>query len=190
VEHLKAGGVVTFATDTLFGLGADVLSPAGLEKVFEIKGRPQHMPLPVLVSAWEQVHLVAQADSPMAQRLARLFWPGALTLVLKKHPQTHDLVTAGGDTVAVRMPGHSVPRALAEGLGRPITGTSANRSGDADIPDFATLQADLGHLVDYVVNVGPEPAGVSSTVVDLTGGEPRLLRAGAVDFQEILAGCR
>ena len=181
---------MTFATDTLFGLGADVLSPAGLEKVFQIKGRPQHMPLPVLVSGWEQVHLVAQADSPMAQRLARLFWPGALTLVLRKHPQTHDLVTAGGDTVAVRMPAHPVPQELAQLLGRPITGTSANRSGDADIPDFATLEAELGHLVDYVVKIGPAPAGISSTVVDLTGGEPKLLRAGALDFQEILAGCR
>ena len=190
MDHLDAGGVVTFATDTLFGLGADVLSPAGLEKVFEIKGRPQHMPLPVLVSAWEQVHLVAQADSQVAQRLARLFWPGGLTMVLRKHPRTHDLVTAGGDTVAVRMPAHPVPRALAEGLGRPITGTSANRSGNADIPDFATLESQLGHLVDYVVKIGPAPAGVSSTVVDLTSGEPKLLRAGAVDFQEVLAGCR
>ncbi len=181
---------MTFATDTLFGLGADLLSPAGLEKVFQIKGRPQHMPLPVLVSGWEQVHLVAQADSPMAQRLALLFWPGALTLVLRKHHQTHDLVTAGGDTVAVRMPAHPVPQELAQLLGRPITGTSANRSGDADIPDFATLEAELGRLVDYVVKIGPAPAGISSTVVDLTGGEPKLLRAGAVDFQEILAGCR
>ena len=111
-------------------------------------------------------------------------------MVLRKNPQTHDLVTAGGDTVAVRMSAHPVPRALAEGLGRPITGTSANRSGDADIPNFATLESELGHLVDYVVKIGPPPAGVSSTVVDLTGGEPKLLRAGAVDFQEILAGCR
>ena len=182
--------MVTFARIPFSAWGPMYYHRRGWKRCSRFKGRPQHMPLPVLVSAWEQVHLVAQADSPMAQRLARLFWPGALTLVLKKHPQTHDLVTAGGDTVAVRMPGHSVPRALAEGLGRPITGTSANRSGDADIPDFATLQADLGHLVDYVVNVGPEPAGVSSTVVDLTGGEPKLLRAGAVDFQEILAGCR
>ena len=182
--------MAAFATDTLFGLGADVFSPVGLEKVFRIKGRPQNMPLPVLVSAWEQAPMVAQIDSPMAQRLARLFWPGALTLVLRKQPGIHDLITASGDTVAVRMPDHPAPRALAHLLGRPITGTSANRSGEEDIPDYATLEAELGHLVDCVVKMGPEPAGVSSTVVDLTSGEPKLLRAGAVDFEAILAGCR
>ena len=190
IDYLKKGGVVAFATDTLFGLGADVFSPPALDKIFSIKGRSQNMPLPLLVSDWEQVAMVARTDSSMAKELAHRFWPGALTLVLRKHPGLPDLVTAGGKTVAVRMPGHSVPRALAQGLGRPITGTSANQSGGEDIRDFESLEAELGHKVDYLVKCGPPPAGVASTVVDLTSDKPKLLRQGALDFQQVLAGCR
>lgn len=190
VGHLRRGGVVAFATDTLFGLGADVFSLPALARVFFIKGRPEHMPLPVLVSGWEQVQMVARADSPLARRLAELYWPGPLTLVLRKQNALPGLVTAGGDTVAVRMPRHPVPIALAEGLGRPITGTSANLSGGADILDPQDLKAELGHKVDFLVTLGPPPAGVASTVIDLTTDEPKLLRHGALDFDELLSGCR
>ena len=190
VGHLRRGGVVAFPTDTLFGLGADVFSHSGLARIFSIKGRPERMPLPVLVSGWEQVQMVAQWESALAQRLAQLYWPGPLTLVLRKRSGLPDLVTAGGDTVAVRMPCHPVPIALAEGLGRPITGTSANRSGGEDIRDLETLKAEMSHKVDRLVTWGPLPAGVASTVVDLTTDEPNLLRPGALDFEEILAACR
>lgn len=190
VVHLRKGGVVAFPTDTLFGLGADVFSLPALAKIFYIKGRPVQMPLPVLVSAWEQVAMVAQGNSPLAQRLAQRFWPGALTLVLTKKSGLPDLVTAGGDTVAVRMPDHPVPLALVEGLGRPITGTSANQSGGEDIQNFDSLEAELGHKVDYLLKLGPLPLGISSTVVDLTSEEPKLLRPGALDFEQVLAGCR
>ena len=190
VTHLKQGGVVAFPTDTLFGLGADVFSLQALAKVFTVKGRPSEMPLPVLVASWEQVSMVALVDSRLAQDLAQRFWPGPLTLVLNKQPALPGLVTAGGNTVAVRMPSHPVPLALAEELGRPITGTSANRSGGEDIRDFETLEAELGPKVDYLVTWGPLPAGVASTVVDLTTGEPKLVRPGALDFEQVLAGRR
>ena len=186
VWHLRSGGVIAFATDTLYGLGADVFSQPALEKVFAIKGRPAGQPLPVLVSSWEQVEMAAGDISPMAERLASRFWPGALTLVLKGLPQLPRLVTGGGDTVAVRMPNHPVPLALAEGLGRPITGTSANRSGQPDIKNLGSLSVELGHEVDFVVKAGPSPAGIASTIVDLTTGEPRLIREGAIPFQSIL----
>lgn len=180
---------MALATDTLFGLGADVFSQLALERLFTIKGRPLNMPVPVLVSGWEQVEMVAQAEGELAEVLARRFWPGGLTLVLKKKPGLQDLVTAGGDTVAVRMPGHPAPVALAQGLGRPITGTSANPSGGEDILDFASLKSVLGDKVDCLLHYGPQPAGIASTIIDITGKAPRLLREGALDFQDVLAAC-
>ena len=189
VACLKRGGVVAFATDTLFGLGADVFSETALERLLSIKGRPLNMPVPVLVAGWEQVEMVAQPEGATAEALARRFWPGGLTLVLRKKPGLPDLVTAGGDTVAVRMPGHPAPVALAQGLERPVTGTSANPSGGEDIRDFSSLEAVLGGKVDCLLHYGPQPAGTASTIVDVTGEAPVLLREGALDFQEVLAAC-
>ena len=186
LEFLRSGGVIAFATDTLYGLGADGFSQPALEKIFAIKGRPEGQPLPVLVSSWEQVAMVAGDSSPVAESLAGRFWPGALTLVLMGLPQLPRLVTGGGDTVAVRMPNHPVPLALAEGLGRPITGTSANRSGRPDIKNLGSLTAELGNEVDSVVKAGPSPTGIASTIVDLTAGELTLIREGAIPFQSIL----
>ena len=177
---------MAFPTDTLFGLGADVFSQPALEKVFAIKGRPEGQALPVLVSGWDQVGMVAGEISQMAERLASRFWPGALTLVLWRLRKLPDLVTGGGETVAVRMPNHPVPLALAAGLGRPITGTSANRSGQADLLSREEVVDHLGHRVDYVVRCGPVPEGVASTVIDLTAEEPRLLREGALPFHLVM----
>ena len=186
LKHLWSGGVVAFPTDTLFGLGADVFSQPALEKIFAIKGRPEAQALPVLVSGWDQVEMVAGNISQAAERLARRFWPGALTLVLWRLPQLPDLVTGGGETVAVRMPNHPVPLALTAGLGRPITGTSANRSGQADLHSREDVLDQLGNQVDYVVSCGPLPEGVASTVIDMTAEEPRLLREGALPFHLVL----
>jgi L-threonylcarbamoyladenylate synthase len=186
LRHLRAEGVVAFPTDTLFGLGADVFSQPALEKVFAIKGRPEGQALPVLVSGWDQVGMVAGEISQMAERLASRFWPGALTLVLWRLRKLPDLVTGGGETVAVRMPNHPVPLALTAGLGRPITGTSANRSGQADLLSREEVVDHLGHRVDYVVRCGPVPEGVASTVIDLTAEEPRLLREGALPFHLVM----
>ena len=188
LKHLRSGGVVAFPTDTLFGLGADVFSQPALERIFAIKGRVRGQALPVLVSGWDQVEMVAGNISQRAAKLARSFWPGALTLVLWRLPQLPDLVTGGGETVAVRMPNHPVPLALAAGLGRPITGTSANRSGQADLLSREDVLDQLGDQVGYVVRGGPSPAGVASTVIDLTAGEPRLLREGALPFHRVLEG--
>ena len=186
LKHLRSGGVVAFPTDTLFGLGADVFSRPALERIFAIKGRTQGQALPVLVSGWDQVEMVAGNISQQAESLARRFWPGALTLVLWRLPQLPDLVTGGGETVAVRMPNHPVPLALTTGLGRPVTGTSANRSGQADLHSREDVLDQLGDQVDYVVCGGPSPAGVASTVIDLTAEQPRLLREGALPFHLIL----
>ena len=180
------GGVVAFPTDTLYGLGADVFSVKALERIFCIKGRPLGSALPVLVNCCEQVERVARFTS-VGARLAEQFWPGPLTLVLPKLDQLPELVAGGRHTVAVRMPDHRVPLALSEKLGGPITGTSANLSGGPDLLTLEALQAQLGEQVDYIIRAGPTPKGTSSTVVDVTGETPRLVRQGALSFPEILA---
>ena len=186
VKLLKAGGVVVFPTDTLYGLGADVFSLSALERVFAIKGRPTGLALPVLVSSHEQVKLVARFTD-VGDRLAKRFWPGPLTLVLPKLGGLPGLVTGGRDTVAVRMPDHNAPLALAKNFGTPITGTSANLSGGPDLLTSESLQTRLGGRVDYIMRAGPAPKGTASTVVDVTGDTPRLIREGALPFSKILA---
>jgi L-threonylcarbamoyladenylate synthase len=186
VRYLKSGGVITFPTDTLYGLGADVFNEAALQRVFAIKGRPRGLALPVLVDGWERVAVVAAEPSQMAERLARQFWPGPLTLVLLRSPDLSDLVTGGGDTVAVRQPNHWVPQGLVTGLGHPITGTSANRNGQRDLLTVDEIRSNLGARVDYIIDCGPAPQGTPSTVVDVTDGKPKLLREGAIPFAEVV----
>jgi L-threonylcarbamoyladenylate synthase len=186
VGVLQSGGVVAFPTDTLYGLGADVFNEAALEKIYRIKGRPRALALPVLVDGWERVELVAGEVSEMARQLAQQFWPGPLTLVLPRRPGLSPLVTGGRDTVAVRQPDHWVPRELVSRLGRPITGTSANPSGGADLLTLAEVQDQLGDLADYIITAGPAPRGMPSTVVDVTGEQPRLLREGVLPFPDVL----
>ena len=131
------------------------------------------MALPVLVSNWGQVKRVAKNLSPQARALADIFWPGGMTLVVEKAEGLPDQLTAGGPTVAVRMPAHPVPLHLAEEFGSPITGTSANISGKADLLSLAELTGHIGGLVDQIIMTGPEPNGVASTVIDITGTMPR-----------------
>ena len=183
---LDSGGVVVFPTDTLYGLGADVFSLPALQRIFAIKGRPAELALPVLVAGLDQVESVALPMSNQAQELAERFWPGPLTLVMRRSPELPDLVTGGADTVAVRMPAHRIPLALARRLGRPITGTSANLSGQPDLLDLDSIENQLGNLVDYIIRSGPPPEGTGSTVVDITRNETRLLREGAISLEEIM----
>ncbi|MCH8898221.1 MAG: threonylcarbamoyl-AMP synthase [Chloroflexi bacterium] len=185
-RQLKVGGVLVLPTDTLYGLAADVFNENALRRVFAIKGRPEGLALPVLVGDWEMVSLVAANWSDSAQELAAKFWPGPLTLVLPRSPGLSSLITGGGDTVAVRSPNHRVPQSLISRLGRPITGTSANRSGGPDLLTLEDVRDDLGQSVDYIISCGPAPQGIQSTIVDVTGPEPRLIREGVIPFQEII----
>ena len=187
LEFLKSGGVVVFPTDTLYGLGADAFSIAAVNRIFQIKQRPSGLALPVLVDSWDQALTVAREAPDWARKLAQRFWPGPLTLILSKSEALPVGVTGGGDTVAVRMPNHPVALELIRGLGGPITGTSANRSGGQDLQAIEEVEAQLGKDVDYIIKLGPAPIGVSSTVVDATSGALKLVRQGALDFQEILA---
>jgi L-threonylcarbamoyladenylate synthase len=187
VRLLQGGGVVAIPTDTLYGLAADASNPDAIERVFAIKERPDGMALPVLLADTEQLGLVATEVSAQVMRVAESFWPGPLTLIVKRNDDLPPRLTSGNPTVAVRVPGHPVPRELAWRLGRPITGTSANISGDPDPHTLDALRAQVGDRVDYLISSGPVPAGTASTIVDLTGGTPRLLREGVIPFENIAA---
>ena len=186
LQHLKDGGVVAIPTDTLYGLAADVFNLAALDRVFQIKERSEDLALPVLVSGWQQVEMVARDIPAQAEALAERFWPGALTLVAMKAEKVSDLLTAGRPAVAIRMPGHPVPIWLAKSLGRPITGTSANITGGADPSSLEELTAQIGGRVDYIVTSGPAPEGTASTIVDVSSDSLRLIREGAIPFNLVM----
>ena len=183
---LEKGGVIVVPTDTLFGLAADVFSGPGVQRIFEIKGRPPGLALPVLLADWDQLEMVVHPLPDVGLSLARRFWPGPLTLVMPKSPNVPDPVTAGRPTVAVRMPDHWVPLELARRLGSPITGTSANPTGQGDPATLKDVERQLGGLVDYIVRGGSAPVGKSSTIVDVTSGAPKLIREGAIPFDDVL----
>ena len=185
VGHLKRGGVVAIPTDTLYGLAASAVDPEAVACVFEIKGRPAGMAMPVLLADAEDLELYASDLSEVARKLARRFWPGPLSLVLRRSAALPDAATAGGDTVALRVPDHPVPRAIARRLGAPITGTSANPSGQPPATTAAAVQEQLGNAVDLVVDAGESPIGEGSTVLDATGPTLVVLRAGAVSIADI-----
>lgn len=186
LQCLQEGGVVAIPTDTLYGLAADVENEGALTRIFEVKGRPGNLALPVLISSWAQVSLVASVDCDAIRKVCAPFWPGSLTLVLPRRPGLSSLITGGRDTVAVRMPSHWIPLNLAAQLGRPITGTSANRSGQENLNSPQEIRNNLGDSLCKIVELGPQPAGLQSTIVDMTGTFPALLREGATSFAEVV----
>lgn len=185
VEVLKNHGVVAYPTDTLYGLGAAFDDLEAVERVFDIKGRPRNAPLPLLVASRSDVEQAALALSSLAERLMDAFWPGALTLVVPASPRTPRVVTGGRETVAVRMPDHPVPLELIRGLGRPITGTSANPTGGSDPVTAEDVESTLGTRIDHIIDGGPAPMGQPSTILDLSGQRPRLVRLGALGVEDI-----
>ena len=185
VCFLREGGVAAIPTDTLYGLAADALNSVAIERVFAIKERTEEMALPVLLADLEQLSIVALEVPEAAHILAEAYWPGPLTLIVRRAEGLPMRLTAGSATVAVRMPAHPVPRELARRLGRPITGTSANISGAPDPKSLDELCRQVGERVDCVVSAGSVPAGTASTIVDLTGAMPKLIREGAIPFAEI-----
>ena len=183
---LRAGGVVAFPTETVYGLGALAFDPAAAARIFEIKGRPSFDPLIVHVLDDSMLAEVVAEVSPLARRLMDRFWPGALTLVLPKQPRLPALVTAGLATVAVRRPSHPVARALLQAAGAPIAAPSANRFGGLSPTRAEHVAAALGDRVDLILDAGPSELGLESTIVALEP-EPALLRAGSIGVEEIEA---
>jgi L-threonylcarbamoyladenylate synthase len=184
-EILRGGGLVAFPTETVYGLGADATNPAALARLFDVKGRPRSHPLilhlgdPSWLDAWT-------GDVPeAARRLAARFWPGPLTMILKRSARVPDEVTGGQGTVGVRVPHHAVALAIITRLGRAVAAPSANRFGRVSPTTAEHVVADLGADVDLVVDGGPCDVGIESTIVDLSRGGVVLLRPGRVTMDEI-----
>ena len=187
VEALRQGHLVAFPTDTVYGVGASTFLPSAVEQLYVAKERPRSMAIPLLLSSATDVQLVARDVPKLANLLMRRFWPGELTLVLFRSAGVPDVVTAGGTTVAVRLPNHAVPRALAAGLGAPLAATSANLSGHESPVTAQDVLNDLDGRIDVLLDGGPCQGGVESTILDLTGPELTFLREGAISRQQIEA---
>jgi L-threonylcarbamoyladenylate synthase len=183
---LRAGGLVAFPTETVYGLGADAASAEAVARIYAAKERPRFNPLISHVADLAAAERQGRFDDA-ARRLAKAFWPGPLTLVLPAAPgcTVSDLARAGLETVALRVPAHAAARELLLRVGRPVAAPSANRSGRVSPTEAAHVLADLDGRIDAVVDGGPATVGLESTVIACLGGEPRLLRPGGVPRAEV-----
>ena len=182
---VREGGLVAFPTETVYGLGADALNPRAVARVFEVKGRPRFDPLIVHVAGPSWLEGLCREVPEAARTLIERFWPGPLTLVLPKTPRVPGIVTAGLPTVAVRMPAHPVALELIRKAERPIAAPSANPFGYLSPTTAEHVYEGLDARVDLILDGGPCPVGVESTILDLAGGAPELLRAGGLPVEEI-----
>lgn len=184
---LRAGGLVVFPTETVYGLGADALNPKAVARVFEVKQRPHFDPLIVHVADIGWLQDIAAAFPPPARKLADRFWPGPLTFVLPKTDRVPDLVTAGLPTVAVRMPRHPLAMDLIRRVGRPVAAPSANRFGHLSPSTAEDARVEVGEGVDMILDGGPCPVGIESTIISFAGERPVLLRPGGLPLEDIEA---
>jgi len=184
-ELLRSGGLVAFPTETVYGLGANALDARAVDRIYAAKGRPSHNPLIVHLANVDQVLRVARKWTDRAELLARAFWPGPLTLVLPKRDEVPEAVSAGLPTVAVRLPSHPVAHALLLAADIPVAAPSANKSMMLSPTTGAHVEKSLGNAVDLILDAGPTPVGIESTVLDLTRAVPVLLRPGSVTIEQI-----
>jgi L-threonylcarbamoyladenylate synthase len=184
-EVLRAGGLVAMPTETVYGLAANALDERAVDRIYEAKGRPAINPVIVHVASVAEARKLAAHWPETAERLANTYWPGPLTLVVQKNPVIPDIVTAGGDTVGLRVPGHHVAIALIQAAGVPLAAPSANRSNQVSPTTAQHVIEGLGDRVEVVLDAGPTSIGIESTVVDVTGDVPRILRPGMITTNAI-----
>ena len=184
-QIIRRGGLVAFPTETVYGLGANGLDPVAVQRIFAAKGRPQDNPLILHVASVRAIEDLVLEFPPAAGCLAAAFWPGPLTLVLRRRPVVPEAVSAGLPTVAVRIPAHRVALDLIEAAGVPIAAPSANRSGKPSPTRAEHVLADLDGRVEMILDAGPTSVGLESTVVDLTTAVPSLLRPGGVTIEQL-----
>lgn len=187
VSVLRSGGLVALPTETVYGLGADAGNELAVRRVFAVKGRPSTHPLILHVASTVAARRFCRELTVDGETLAQAFWPGPLTLVVRRNELASDAITGGQQTVALRVPGHPVALALLEAFGAGIAAPSANRFGRVSPTTAAHVRADLGNEVDVVLDGGPCEVGVESTIIDLTGPAPRLLRSGGLAKEAVEA---
>lgn len=184
VRVLREGGLVCYPTDTVYGIGAAAGNEEAVRRLFDVKERSPDKALPLLLADPAEAERVADV-TPTARALMERFWPGGLTIVMRKRSSYRSAALAGGDTVALRVPDHELVRAVVRSLGQPLTGTSANRAGAPSPVTAAEVAEQVGDRVDIIVDGGRSPGGVESTVIDITEDSPVVLRRGMVGGEEI-----
>ena len=187
VELLRAGEIVAVPTETVYGLAANAFDAEAVSRIFAIKGRPAHNPIIVHIASLETARGCVLEWPSIAEKLARAFWPGPLTLVLPRSKEIPDLVTAGGRTVGVRWPSHPFIQAVIRECGFPLAAPSANISSELSPTNASHVQKSLGNKIPLIVDGGQSQVGIESTVLDLTVTPPRLLRPGMIHEQALLA---
>ncbi|MFW9846995.1 MAG: L-threonylcarbamoyladenylate synthase [Candidatus Thorarchaeota archaeon] len=196
VSVLQGGGLVVYPTDTSYGLACDPTNEDAINRLLEVKKRNRGLGVPLLFSDFAQCELYHDFDN-LERVLVRLFWPGALTLIVTPRESIPDLITGGRGSVAVRVPDHYIPRGIARGLGAPIVGTSANRSGGKNPFELSTAMEQLGDAIDLYIDAGPSSVEANSTIIGVEGtgndGEPlniKVFREGLLSVDRITEGLR
>ena len=184
-EILRAGGLVAFPTETVYGLGADASSASAVARLYAVKRRPAEHPVIVHFASPQGAFAWARDISHPAKLLAKRFWPGPLTLILKRADKAKDFVTGAQDSVGLRVPSHPVAQALLHAFNGGVAAPSANRYGRVSPTTAAHVREDLGGDVDLVLEGGPSEVGIESTIVDVSGGKPVLLRPGRISKEEL-----
>jgi L-threonylcarbamoyladenylate synthase len=185
VALLRAGKLVAFPTETVYGLGADASSASAIQLLYEVKGRPADHPVIVHFASADDAFRWAREVPDGAKALAKRFWPGPLTLILKRSPLAKDFITGGQDNVGLRVPSHAVAHQLLLSFGRGIAAPSANRFGHVSPTTASHVREDLGNDVDLVLEGGSTQVGIESTIVDFSAGSPVLLRPGHISKGEL-----
>ena len=186
-DLLRAGGLVGIPTETVYGLGANGLDPAAVGRIFQAKGRPQDNPLILHIPGADWLERYCRDIPAAAYELARRFWPGPLTMVLRRRDNVPDQVTAGLDTVGMRCPAHPLCRAVIQAADVPVAAPSGNTSGRPSPTTAAHMLEDMDGRIDAILDGGPCSVGVESTIVDLTCTPPRLLRPGGITLEQLRA---
>jgi L-threonylcarbamoyladenylate synthase len=181
LDLLHAGEPIAFPTDTVYGVGAAGLDARAVLRLYEVKDRPRHQAIPLLLADLDDLRQICPSIPPMAEELAARHWPGGLTLVVPASEHLPTELLAGGSTVAVRIPDHDALRHLIRRLGQPLAATSANLHGRSNPASAEDVAADLGPRLRLIVDGGQTPGDVPSTIVDVSGETPRVLRNGVVD---------
>jgi L-threonylcarbamoyladenylate synthase len=189
-EILRRGGLVAFPTETVYGLGADASSAEAVARLYRVKGRPAEHPVIVHFAAPDLAFAWAREIPDAAKKLAERFWPGPLTLILKRADPAKDFITGGQDTVGLRVPSHPIAHELLKAAGRGVAAPSANRFGRVSPTTAAHVRDDLGKDVDLVLEGGSSEVGIESTIVDLSGDTPVLLRPGRISKQDLETALR
>ena len=185
VEHLRQGELVVFPTETVYGLGADASNEKALEKLYAIKGRPANHPVIVHLASFEQMIDWGTEITEYARLLASRFWPGPLTLIVKKLPHVLPMISGGQDTIALRVPGHPAALALLEAFGNGVAAPSANRYGRISSTSVQHVRHEFGNQISVIIDGGNCAVGIESTIIDTTGPMPIILRPGVITEEEI-----